>query len=83
MAVLLELCIFVTVFEVIFSHSTIYVQFCFRINHVEKSAIQDLKERIIASQYELTNEFKKYDPENKGMAFTDMYPNRQELIFMA
>ena len=35
-------------------------------NLIEQSALQDLKEKIIASRTELLNEFKKYDMANTG-----------------
>ena len=37
---------------------------------MEKSALSDLKDRLLASKSELLTEFKKYDPENTGKAFT-------------
>ncbi|XP_045206701.2 serine/threonine-protein phosphatase with EF-hands 2-like [Mercenaria mercenaria] len=42
------------------------VSFTQRINLVEKSALSDLKERLLASRSELMNEFKKYDTDMTG-----------------
>ena len=38
----------------------------FRVNLIEQSALQDLKEKIISSRTELLNEFKKFDVKDSG-----------------
>ena len=38
----------------------------YRVNLIEQSALQDLKEKIIASRTELMNEFKKFDTTDCG-----------------
>lgn len=42
------------------------ISFTQRINLVEMSALQDLKDRVLASKFELMKEFKKYDYGNNG-----------------
>ncbi|XP_060570933.1 serine/threonine-protein phosphatase with EF-hands 2-like [Ruditapes philippinarum] len=50
------------------SHSPVLrkISFTQRINLVEKSALSDLRDRLLASKSELLNEFSKYDPDKTG-----------------